>query len=57
MFEVDNHPGPPARHQLLPTFLGEGSPTKINYRKKVGALILTSLLDLVDLQATEVDQR
>ena len=29
---------------LLPTFLGEGSPTKIDYRKK-GTLILTSLLE------------
>ena len=26
--------GPPARCQLLPTSLGEGSPTKIGYRKK-----------------------
>ena len=26
-------------------FLGEGSPTKIDYRKKVGTLILTSLLE------------
>ena len=32
---------------LVPTFLGEGSPTKIDYRKKkVGALIiLTSVLE------------
>ena len=29
---------------LLPLFLGEGSPTKIDYRKK-GTLILTSLLE------------
>ena len=29
---------------LLPTFLGEGSPTKIDYRTK-GTLILTSLLE------------
>ena len=29
---------------LLPTFLGEGSPTKIDCRKK-GTLILTSLLE------------
>ena len=29
---------------LLPSCLGEGSPTKINYRKK-GTLILTSLLE------------
>ena len=29
---------------LLPTFLGEGFPTKIDYRKK-GTLILTSLLE------------
>ena len=29
---------------LLPAFLGEGSPTKIDYRKK-GTLILTSLLE------------
>ena len=28
-------------------FLGEGAPTKIGYRKKVGTLILTSLEDLV----------
>ena len=28
---------------LLPTFLGEGSPTRIEYRKK-GTLVLTSLL-------------
>ena len=36
---------------LLPTFLGEGSPTKIDYRRKC-ILILTSLLeegDLLDL--------
>ena len=26
-------------------FLGEGSPTKIDYRKKVGTLILASLLE------------
>ena len=29
---------------LEPTFFGEGSPTKIDYRKK-GTLILTSLLE------------
>ena len=29
---------------LLPLFLGEGSPTKIDYRQK-GTLILTSLLE------------
>ena len=29
---------------LLP-FLGEGSPARIDYRQKVGALILTSLLE------------
>ena len=37
--------GPPARCQLLPfLFLGEGSPTKIDYSKQ-GTLILTSLLE------------
>ena len=36
---------------LLCPFLGEGSPTKIDYRKKSGTLILTSLLeDLVVLR-------
>ena len=29
-------------------FLGEGSPTKIDYRKKSGTLILTSLLEDLD---------
>ena len=29
----------------LSPFFGEGSPTRIDYRKKVGALILTSLLE------------
>ena len=33
---------------LVPTFLGEGSPSKIDYRKK-GTLILTSLLEGLDL--------
>ena len=35
--------GPP----LVPfyPFLGEGSPSKIDYRKKVGTLSLTSLLE------------
>ena len=33
--------GPPARCPFSPTFFGEGSPTKIDHRKK-GALILTS---------------
>ena len=34
---------------LLP-FFGEGSPTKIDYRKTVGTLILTCLLeDLADV--------
>ena len=32
------------RSALLSPFLGEGSPTKIDYRKK-GTLILTSLLE------------
>ena len=32
---------------FLPTCLGEGSPTKIDYRKK-GTLILTSLLEDLD---------
>ena len=36
---------------LLSPFLGEGSPTKIEYRKKSGTLILTSPLeDLVARQ-------
>ena len=40
-------PGPPVVH-LYP-FLGEGSPTQIDYRKK-GTLLLTSLLeDLVKI--------
>ena len=33
--------GPPARCSSLP-FLGEGSPTKTDYRKEEGTLILTS---------------
>ena len=33
--------GPPARCPFSPTFWGEGSPTKIDYRKR-GTLILTS---------------
>ena len=34
-------------HPVVPfyPFVGEGSPTKIDYRKKVGTLILTSLLE------------
>ena len=36
--------GPPARCPFSPAFFGEGSPTKIDYRKK-GTLILTSLLE------------
>ena len=36
--------GPPARCPFSPPFLGEGSPTKIDYRKR-GTLILTSLLE------------
>ena len=39
------NPGPPARCPSLPLFGWEGSPTKIDYRKK-GTLILTSDLDL-----------
>ena len=35
---------------LLP-FLGEGSPTKIDYWKKVATLILTSLLVDLDMEA------
>ena len=34
------------------SFLGEGSPTKIDYRKK-GALILTSLLENLGMYSTE----
>ena len=30
---------------LLPTFFGEGSPTKIDVLKRVGTLILSSLLE------------
>ena len=30
---------------LTVSFFGEGSPTKIDYRKKEGTLILTSLLE------------
>ena len=30
---------------LLPFLFGGGSPTKIDYRKKVGTLILTSVLE------------
>ena len=38
--------GPPARCPFSPFFFGwEGSPTKIDYRKKRGGLILTSLLE------------
>ena len=44
------NPRSPSLGVLLPTFLGEGSPTKIDYRKKVGTLIRTSLLeDLVSI--------
>ena len=32
-------------------FLGEGSPTKIDYRKNVGTLILTSLLEDLAIHA------
>ena len=40
---------------LLP-FFGEGSPSKIDYRKKTGTLILTSLLeDLVQVEPTVND--
>ena len=34
-------------------FFGEGSPTKIDYRKKVGTLILTSLLESNPLKSHE----
>ena len=37
--------GPPARCPFTVAFLGEGCPTKIDYRKKVGTLILASLLE------------
>ena len=37
--------GPPARCTFSPFFGWEGSPTKIDYKKKVGSLILTSLLE------------
>ena len=36
--------GPPARCPFTVSFLGEGFPTKVDYRKQ-GALILTSLLE------------
>ena len=39
--------GTPARCPFTVYFLGEGSPTKIDYRKK-GTLILTSLLADLD---------
>ena len=38
---------------LLPFFWGEGSPTKIDYRKRNGALILTSLLENGNPQMNE----
>ena len=42
--------GPPARCPFTVSFLREGSPTKIDYRKK-GTFILSSLLeDLVELE-------
>ena len=37
--------GPPARCPFLTPFLGEGSPTRIDHRKKQGSLIQTSLLE------------
>ena len=41
--------GPPARCPFSPNFFGwEGSPTKIDYRTKFGALLLTSLLEDLD---------
>ena len=43
---------------MVPTFtvsfLGESSPTKVDYRKK-GTLFLTSLLEDLDKQETEVE--
>ena len=41
--------GPPARCPFSPvSFLGEGSPTKIDYRKKSVILFPTSLLEDLD---------
>ena len=37
--------GPPIVALLPFLFWGEGSPTKIDYRKKLGSLLLTSLLE------------
>ena len=42
-----------ARHVALQPLLGEASPTKIDYRKKVGTLILTSLLEDIDTSASQ----
>ena len=44
-FALDAELGPPARCPFSPFFGWEGSPTKIEYRKK-GTLILSSLEDL-----------
>ena len=35
-------------------FFGEGSPTKIDYRKKVGTLLLTSLLEDLEENASHL---
>ena len=37
--------GPPARCPFTVSFFGEASPTKIDFKKKVGTLIPTSLLE------------
>ena len=40
-------PGPPGLRPFTVSFLGEGSPTKLDYRKQ-GTLILTSPLEDLD---------
>ena len=47
--------GPPVVPFLTLFFSGEGSPTKIDYRKKGGSLVLSSLLeDLAYLHLSEI---
>ena len=49
MASVNIHLGPPANGALSHQLFGLGGPTKINYQKKVGTLVLTSLLEDLEI--------